>query len=84
MNKIEHMNKIKKVTQWYENILTKLEIEYLTNFSASTSNFYGLPKVHKSALISEAIAKQNTKYVEVLEPNDLKLRPIVAGPTSFR
>ena len=38
-------------------------------------------KFKKSALISEATAKQNSKYVEVLEPSDLKLRPIVAGPT---
>ena len=43
------MNKIKKLTQKYENILTKLEIDYLTNFSASANNFYGLPKIHKSA-----------------------------------
>ena len=28
------MNKIKKLTQKNENILTKLEIDYLTNFSA--------------------------------------------------
>ena len=34
-------------------------------------------------MISEAIAKQNNEYVEVLEPNDLKLRPIVAGSTSY-
>ena len=32
-------------------------------------------------MISEAIAKQNNEYVEVLEPSDLKLWPIVADPT---
>ena len=64
-----------------QNILTKLKIDYLTNFSASTSSFYDLPKIRKSALILEAIAKQNNKYVEVLEPNDLKLQYIVAAPT---
>ena len=32
-------------------------------------------------MISEAVAKQNNKYVEVLELSDLKLQPIVAGPT---
>ena len=69
------MNKIKKLTQKYENILTKLEIDYLTNFSASTSNFYVLPKNHKSPLISEAIAEQNNKYIEFLEPTNVKLRP---------
>ena len=78
------MKKFKKLTQKYENILTKLKIDYLTNFSPSTSNLYGLPKIHKSTLISkinENIAKQNNKYAEVLEPSDLKLRPIVAVPT---
>ena len=75
------MNKIKKLTQKYENILTKLKADYLTNFVASTSNFYGFPKIHESAFISEAIAKQNNEYVEVLESRDLKLRPIAAGPT---
>ena len=75
------MNEIKKLIQKYENTSTKLEIDYLTNVSASTNNFDGLPKIHKSALISEAIAKQNNEYVEVLEPSDLKLRHIVAGPT---
>ena len=42
--------------------------EYLTSVSYKTSNFYGLPKIQK-------------EYVHVIEPSDLKLRPIVAGPT---
>ena len=76
------MNKIKKTNPEVWNILTKLKIDYFTNFSASTSSFYGLPKICKSALISEATAKQNEEYVEVLEPTGInKLRPIVAGPT---
>ena len=45
-----------------------------------TSNFYGLPKVHKSKRIKEAVKEQNSTYIECLEPQDLKLRPIVAGP----
>ena len=40
-----------------------------------------LPRIHKPALISEVIAKQDNEYVEVVEPSDLKLWPIVAGPT---
>ena len=62
------MNKIKKLTQKYQNILTKVKIDCLTNFLASPSSFYGLPKIDKSVLISETIAKQNNEYVEVLEP----------------
>ena len=47
----------------------------------SRNYFYGLLKIHKSTLISEPNAKKYKEYVEVLEPSDLKLRPIVAGPT---
>ena len=32
----------------YETILTKNEINYLTNFKFASSQFYCLPKVHKS------------------------------------
>ena len=65
----ELTNKIIRLTQKYQNVLTKLEIDYLTNFSVSTRSFYNLPKIHKSALTSEAVAKQNSEYVKVLEPN---------------
>lgn len=74
------MNKIKKSTQKYQNILTKLKIGFLTKFFL-TSNFSSLPKIHKSDLILEAITGQNNENVEVLELSDLNLRPIVAGTT---
>ena len=54
--------------------------DFLTKFSFSTSNFYGLPKVHKSKIIQEAIQVQNSEYIKINEPSDLTLRPIVAGP----
>ena len=75
------MNKIRKLTQKY-NILSKDKVESLTNFCASNSNFYGLPKFHKSSIISEVIVELNNEYVTILEPNDLKLRPIAAGSNS--
>ena len=50
----------KKTNPEVWNILTKPEIDYLI-FLASISNFYCLPKIHISALISEAIAKQNNE-----------------------
>lgn len=49
-------------------------------FDAEGSNFYGLPKIHKSTQTQEAIKQLNATYVKVLRPADLKLRPIVAGP----
>ena len=75
------LDELKKLSIKYKDQLTKAELNYLTNFSCHTSNFYGLPKIHKSELLKEAIKIQNSDYIELLEPNDLKLRPIVAGPS---
>ena len=84
------MNEDKKV----ENTITKFEanhqeelinkeIHYLTKFEWKTSNFYGLPKVHKSKQVNETIKKKNPmSMVQVLNPSDLKFRPIIAGPTN--
>ena len=61
-------------------MLQEKEFDYLTNFEMRTSNFYGLPKIHKSNSIKTAIEEQNQTYISTGEPTDLKLRPIVAGP----
>ena len=45
-----------------------------------TSNFYGLPKIHKSKLIQSVIKEQQEEYVHIIELSDLKLGPIVVGP----
>ena len=74
------MKGIAKIIEKYKDNLTKKEKEYLTSFSYNTSNFYGLPKIHKSKLIQNAIKEQQKEYVHIIEPSDLKLRPIVAGP----
>ena len=55
---------------------------YLTNFKHNTSYFYGLPKIYKSNLISEAIKLQNAEYIQIFQPSDLKFRPIVGGPNN--
>ena len=52
----------------------------MSKVSYTTSNFYGLPKIHKSTKIAEAIKNQNCDCINLLEPDDLKLRPVVAGP----
>ena len=46
----------------------------------NTSNFYGLPKIHRSQLITNAIKEQNSEVVSINETQDLKIRPIVGGP----
>ena len=47
-----------------------------------TSNLYGLPKIHKSQIIKDAIAEQNHEYIKLKPSKDLKIRPIAAGPIS--
>ena len=49
------MIKIKNLTSRFEGNLTKNEIDYLTNFEVKTSNFYGLPKIHKSKEIQDEV-----------------------------
>ena len=61
--------------------LTKKEKEFLTNHISKTSNFYGLPKRHKSKQIKNAVETQKSEYIEIPNPSDLKFRPFVAGPS---
>ena len=57
-------------------------MDYLQNFETKTSNFYGLPKVHKSKQINEKYKLAQSNYVEITEDIlNLKLRPIVGGPS---
>ena len=73
------MKGIAKIIEKYKDNLTEKEKEYLISLSYNTNNFYGLPKIHKSKLIQNAIKEQQKEYVHIIEPSDLKLRPIVAG-----
>lgn len=61
--------------------MTDKEVDYICNFKCKTSNFYGLPKIHKSKIISDACSKSSSTCVSIDSPPDLKFRPIVAGPT---
>ena len=71
---------LEKLVAKFSNCLLKEEQYVLTRFSFSKGNFYGLPNVHKSKIIQEAIQVQNSEYIKIYEPSDLTLRPIVAGP----
>ena len=71
---------LEKLAAKFSNCLLKEKQDFLTKFSFSTGNFYGLPKVHKSKIIQEAIQLQNSEYIKIYEPSNLILRPIVAGP----
>jgi hypothetical protein len=74
------MNRINTALTSYKNELTENELKYLTKFEYKTSNFYGLPKIHKSDTIKSAVINQNSDMIITRRPFDLKLRPIVAGP----
>ena len=54
---------------------------YLKEFETKHSQFYGLPKVHKSEQIKQHCENTNNSIVHIRGVNDLKLRPIIAGPT---
>ena len=77
------MKGIAKIIEIYKDNSTKKEKKYLKSFSYHKSNFYGLSKVHKCDLIQNAIKEQQKEYVYIIEPSDIKLRPIVAGPISL-
>ena len=76
------IGKIKALCDSFKSCLTKDEITCLTNFEYKEANFYGLPKIHKSILIKEAVKQQKSEVVKILSPSDLKIRPIIGGPAS--
>ena len=59
--------------------MTESEQKFLNEKSFETSISYGLPKFHNSKVIEQKFILK-TQVVEVQEPRDLKLRPIVGGP----
>ena len=65
----------------HKTCLTKKELDYLENFEVKSSNFYGIPKVHKNSQINNKGKNSNSSYIELTDVNDLRLRPIVAGPS---
>ena len=61
--------------------LNQKELQYLQKFEIKDSQFYGLPKIHKSKSIKEACENPASPNINVPGVTDLKLRPIVAGPS---
>ena len=76
----EIMKKYRSILKKHETELTEKEFDYLTNFECKSSNFYGLPKIHKNKTINEACKNSTSNYVELKPPENLSFRPIVAGP----
>ena len=63
----KHLNPIimkklwKQLNRLWKSIFTVKEFKYLNDDYYNTSNFYGLTKIHKSQLITNAIKKKNLK-----------------------
>ena len=58
----------------------KRETDYLMNFKFTSSQCYFLPKVHKCEITKNVINTENSEYVQVHCPDDLKGTPISGGP----
>ena len=74
------LSKIKNLVHEHKHCLKEEEIDFILNFECKGSNFYGLPKVHKSREVKSAVENLQSEYVKIPPPDDLKFRPIVAGP----
>ena len=74
------MNKLKSFVKKYENVLNATERRALTNFDFCTTNIYGLPKIHKSKIIADALKNATTAYLHLRDPLDLSFRLIFGGP----
>ena len=66
----------------YESILTKKEINYLINFKFTNSQFCCLLKVNKSKITKNVRNTEDSEYIQVHCPDNLKRRPISGGPES--
>ena len=75
------MKTTENLTEKYSDVLEEHETEYLTEFRPSTSNFYLLPKVHKSKIIANLVEEKSVEYLKIENPPELPSRPIVEGLT---
>ena len=62
----------------YKSMLTLKEYNYLTKRKHEISDFYMLPKLHKSKRINEIVQKQQCEYINIEENIIVKAHPIVA------
>ena len=76
------MTQLNKHVQTYKKHLTIKEQDYITNFKWQSSNFYVLPKIHKSNEIKRETEQSSTFFIEINSPMDLKGQPIIAGCSS--
>ena len=73
---------LQKLMKQHEKCLTKKEYVFITKYEWKSSNLYVQPKIHKNISIIEKVKTCNDIYLKMDPPNDLKGRPIIAGPSS--
>ncbi len=64
------MKNLKSLIKKHNVTLTKKEQNFITDFDLKSSNFYVLPKIHKSKEIIEKIKSSNNKFINMLPPSD--------------
>ena len=62
--------------------LTKKEFTYNTDFGWQSNNIYVQPKLHKNKAIIDVMKRNEEEDLEMDPPQDLKARPIIAGPNA--
>ena len=73
-------NRIIVYAKKYKNLLTENEYKTLTQKTYKISNFYMLPKLHKSKELNNIIMAKNSEYINVDKILTIEGRSIVAGP----
>ena len=76
------MLKLKILVKKFDNILTSTERRAILNLDYRTTNIYGLPKIHKSKIINDAIKDAKSAYLHLPHVFDLSFRLIFGGPKS--
>ena len=71
---------VNKFAEKYKSILTNGEYDFLTKRCHKISNFYMLPKLHKSNDINEIIEIKRTGYIQIDEDILIERRSIVTSP----
>ena len=77
------MRDLRTLMEKHRLCLKDKEYDYVTDFEWKSSNLYVLPKIHKSKVIIDAIEKNNSSYLHIPIPVDLKGRPVIAGPAAL-
>ena len=60
-------DRVNKFAEKYKSVLTNNEYEFLTKRCHKISNFYMVPKLHKSKKINEIIEIKCTGYIQIDE-----------------